>query len=286
MPFQTGPRRTIYQRPSLVVDAATTAWVNKVNTLAGSSVVSNARKILVDALIVGLKTDGVFGGAGLGMDGIFVHAFADESQYEGRVSLINPTTVVAVPQANGGTFTLDANGWTGDGTKSFLDSSLVPGSLNFTVANALMASAILNNRTTVPSTMCSIGCFNSAGEVLILPNHTGNVFLFELNGATYPSAASSGTKAFWAVTRSSNSVINAYRNAANFDVGVTDAEGTNATSGLYIGAQNFAGTARDFSSDSIVASLVGASGTLTQVAALSNRINTALAGLPTPKNVY
>lgn len=264
------------------IDPATTAWVNKVNALAGSSVVGATRQTLVNTLIVGLKADGVF----TGMDGIFVHAFADENQNEGLVSLVNPATVVAVPHANGGTFTLDANGWTGDGTKSYLASSLTPGVLNFTTGNAMFGSAILNNRTTF-SPAISFGSFNSVTEILLIPlGDSSNVVTFELNGSTYPHPVNTSAKGFWVVSRSSGSIINLYQNAVGLNVGVSDAEGTNNAIEFYIGAENRNGTPSNFSSDNIVATIVGASKSLTGVANLSNRINTALGNLPTPKSVY
>src|SRR5215475_8332903 len=97
---------------SAAIDPATTAWVNAVVTNGGS--VSNARKTLVNNLISGLKTDGVW----TDLDRLWL--YAGENQPSALTDLVATGLATAV---NSPTFTTD-NGFTGvdASTTVYIDS--------------------------------------------------------------------------------------------------------------------------------------------------------------------
>jgi hypothetical protein len=101
-----------------MVDTATTAWVNAVVAAGGS--VSGARQTAVDNLIVGLKTDSLFGGSKVG--GLWV--LRAENTQSALIDLI--ALAVATPVASP-SFTIDA-GYTFNGSNSYLDLGSLPAS--------------------------------------------------------------------------------------------------------------------------------------------------------------
>lgn len=104
-------------------DAATTAWVSAVNAAAGSSVVGGTNKGIVDTLIKALKT-APNGNLFTLIDRLWIYGLANESTFEGLCSIVTGNQFCTT-QANGGAFTLDANGFTGDGA-SYIDTGFNP----------------------------------------------------------------------------------------------------------------------------------------------------------------
>jgi hypothetical protein len=77
--------------PPVTYDAATTAWINAVVAAGGS--VSVNRKGLIDALIVGLKADGIW----VKLDRLTL--FANENSISARWDLVTPTSQTTVTGA-------------------------------------------------------------------------------------------------------------------------------------------------------------------------------------------
>jgi len=97
------------------LDADTTAWVTAVTGAGGS--VSGTQQSRVDALIVGLKADGVWAN----IDRIWLYAGESSPQQAAR-SLKVPTaphTLVSAP-------TLSAAGYHGNGTSSYINTNFTP----------------------------------------------------------------------------------------------------------------------------------------------------------------
>lgn len=109
------PLTTSVSVPALSLDADTTAWITAVITNGGS--VSDARKTLVNDLIVGLKADGIW----TLLDRLWL--LADANQPSALTDLVVRALATAV---NSPTFTAD-RGYTGNGTSSYIETSYNPG---------------------------------------------------------------------------------------------------------------------------------------------------------------
>lgn len=99
--------------PTSAFDPATTAWV--VAVVANGGTVSNSRKVLVDALIVGLRADNVFAK----LDHLWL--FAGENEPSALTDIVGLTLATAV---GGPTFTAD-DGYTG-GASKYIDTNIDP----------------------------------------------------------------------------------------------------------------------------------------------------------------
>ena len=97
-------------------DAATNAWTAAVNNNAGT--VTNARTIIVDTLVLGLKAQGLFSK----LDRLWL--FAAENPPSALTSLVNPSTGLATA-VNSPTFTAD-QGYAGDAATSYINSGYNP----------------------------------------------------------------------------------------------------------------------------------------------------------------
>lgn len=112
--------------PGVGFDSATTAWASAVVTAGGT--VSGTRKTLVDALIVGLKSDGIW----TKIDRLWI--FAAENSQSALIDLVVLTQATAVSSP---TFTID-RGYAGNGSSAYIDSNFNPtsGSPNYTQNSA------------------------------------------------------------------------------------------------------------------------------------------------------
>ncbi len=102
---------TYVASPTLVPDAATTAWINAV--IANGGTVSGARRVVVNSLIVGLKADGVW----TGLDLLSIYAAENTPSALTDMKALTLSTAVSSP-----TFATDL-GYTGNGSSSYIDSN-------------------------------------------------------------------------------------------------------------------------------------------------------------------
>jgi hypothetical protein len=124
--------------PAISYDPATTAWVNAVVAAGGS--VSAGRQAIVNALIVGLKADGLW----TKFDRLWV--LAAENTFSALIDLVGLVTASPVSSP---TFTTD-RGYTGDGSTSYIDTGFNPLSATspiYTQDNAHFSHWNLTNST-------------------------------------------------------------------------------------------------------------------------------------------
>lgn len=196
------------------VDAATTAWVNAV--VAAGGTVSGARKTLVDQLIVGLKTDGIWAK----LDRLWI--FAAENTKSALIDLVatssaNPSTIFvelaedSVNPTGAPAFTVD-RGYTCDGS-AVINTGFVPTThgvqytLNTAHASVWSLTSAQNSSYTAFSGQTNIFAAYSDGNCYTRVN----------NNAGSGGASTDGSGFILAVRTAASgaSAIMGYRNAVN-----------------------------------------------------------------------
>jgi hypothetical protein len=270
--------------PASAVDPATTLWVNAVNAAAGSSVVGATNKGIVDTLIKSLKTD-PSGNLFTSNDRLWLLALADESAFEAQVDIIS-----LVSWTSHGSFTLNANGFTGDGSTGFLDTGFIPSSAggNFTASAASMSVAILTNRT-ASANVTAIGTNDSSSShpTVIQANAFSSGTIYQLGGVSTTNAGAATAKGFSLVSQTAAigaGALQGYLNGSS--VASVDPLGGVALSqdSIYIGALHFGAGILQATTDQIVAAHLGGAMSTTQTAHFTTTVNSALTSLG--KNVF
>lgn len=244
-----------------MVDSATTAWINAV--VAAGGAVSGTQQGRVDALIVGLKADSLF----TVLDRMWL--FAGES--DAKQATIDIITLgVGTPH---GTIPLTAGGYTGDGSSGYLSQTFNPSTAggSWTQNSAHIGGYVTADRTSGSSQLL-IGVTSGGTDSFIAPCEGGANVVFELNGGTYPSVASTNAKASWLCSRPNSSGLVLYKNGSSVS-SPADTSGALANQTVYICANNSAGSPSGYSTDRIGSIWFGGGLNATQVSNLSIRIN-------------
>lgn len=221
----------------------------------------STRKSLIDACIVGLKSDGVWSL----LDALQVYAAADSQA--ARVDWILPSRIATL--TNAPTFTTD-RGFTTDGTSNFLDTLFNPS----TGTNFLQNSASFGvwSRTIGGIATSGSGWFDGTRGTTINPRNTGNSISYRITCATATNTGGTVTDGtgLFAVNRSGASATQAYRNGSNVASDGTAASGVIASATLKMGEVSAASwQAREWA-----AMVAGGNLNSTQHAALYNRLQT------------
>lgn len=283
MPYSTFSVRGPLALPSgPALDPATTAWVNAVNAAAGSSVVGATNKTIVDTLIKALKTDAI-GNLFTSNDRLWLLALANESTFEAQVDILNLAS-----WTSHGSFTLDANGFAGDGSSAFLDTGFIPSSAggNFSVLSSSMSAAVLTNRTTFASNICEMGTNANAGgsPTFIGTDSTADTF-YELSGVGPVRSATPTIKGFQLASVTSSGATGAAGYLNGSSLGTSSGAGASvAQDSIYIGALRLGASTIQFCADQIVSAHIGGGMNATQAANFTTIVNAALTSLG--KNVF
>jgi hypothetical protein len=235
------------------------------HTLVGAMVEepSDARKTLIDALISGLKTDGLWNL----LDALYVQA-AHTSQ-AGCLNWKQPDLYPLI-ESGTGTWTTDRD-WAGDG---------ISGRLSLNVSPALLTQYQLNSATAfVWSRTSAAQATNAMGLVLgatfqLNPRFTGGSFAGRLNdnvGASTPNADAVGLHT---ISRTSSTATQFYKNGAAVGAVVATPSGSKNVNNIVLG-----GHITGYSSWNIAAAGVGAGMDATQNANLYTRLQTFLAAI-------
>jgi hypothetical protein len=206
--------------PAAAYDAATTAWIAAV----GSGNVSATRRGVVDTLITGLKTDGVWAL----LDRLLI--FAAENQQSALVDMVALSTATAV---NAPTFTSNS-GYTVNGT-SYVDLGYKP------VTNAVHFSR----------NFCHVGAWNlinsMAGDLFLTdnpgtgiamyPGFPGNLAYIRLQDSSGGGVSISNSSGWIVGDRASSANRDTYRNGATLgNVTVSSAVVADLPTVLWIGS--------------------------------------------------
>lgn len=261
-----------------LVDPATTAWVNAVNTLAGSSVVGNTNKGIVDTLIKALKAD-PSGNLFTSNDRLWLLALAGESTFEAQVDILN-----LVSWTSHGGFTLDSNGFAGNGSTGYLDTGFIPSTAggNFTNTSASLSIAVFNPRTTTANVV-HMGT-NDAGlhPTTAALNSFSNQIIIGIGGPQASFVGTATSKGF-GLGSAIPSTVDAYINGTQVNV-TSQVPAALSRDAIFISADNNSGSPILLSTDQIVAAHIGGGMTATQALNFTTTVNNALASLG--KNVF
>jgi hypothetical protein len=197
--------------PIAGVDPATTAWVNQVVTNGGT--VSAGRKTVVDTMIKGMKSDGVW----TELDRLWIFA-AENTQ-----SALTDMVALALATANGApTFTTD-RGYTGVNASAtvYIASGFNPttGSPHFVQNSAHVSTWVVTYTAATGSGGTCMGSFLSgfADTELDVTFGDGKLYSNINDPSTSVGLTAPTTKTgHWIANRSGASASQSYQNGANF----------------------------------------------------------------------
>ena len=176
-------------------EAETEAWIAEVVSNGGT--VSDTRAAIVDDLIVGLKTDGIW----TKLDRLWL--FAAENTQSALTDLVGLSLATNV---NSTTFTAD-QGYTGNGSNMYIDSNFSPtsGTPNYAQNDASMFAWCTTSGTSTGA-ICAGG---GTEHIRLFPRYSdGQVYWCFNNASTTMGVSAGGTAAgLWVMNRTaSNSV--------------------------------------------------------------------------------
>lgn len=241
------------------MDADAQAYFDAMTTAPDST-----RKGLLNTLIAGLKTDGVW----TKLDALYIMAAHDAQA--ARVNAKAPSSVASA--VNSPSFTTDL-GYISDGTSSYLDTNINPATAggNYSQNSATIGVWSLTNVTDTldfdignSSTNCRLNCRSALATTFRGQlNNSGGVNFGD-------STSVPNSQGMFTITRTSSSNITGYRNA--IDLGsstVTSASVTSANMFLL-------NVGTDYSNRRLAAAFFGGALTGTDVSNLHSRLSTYL----------
>lgn len=202
----------------VALDAATLAWVAAVISNGGS--VSDARKTIVNTLIVGLKADSIW----TKLDRLWPFAAENEG------SALTDLVARELATNNSAAFTAD-QGYTGNGSSAYIDSNFVPGSGSPNFAqNSACFFAWNNTSGTDAGGLAGYSSASGLNDIRIFPEFSDTNSYWNINDATGVSLAWDGRTGLYLLNRSAS-------NAASYDVNGseidTDANASDAPSATF-----------------------------------------------------
>lgn len=255
---------------------------------AATDVTLTADKMNYDTTICGVAAD--FGGT-LPTDVWYI--WAAPTQATALINVANPGTFNGTLH---GTVSFTAyQGFTGDGSTFYIDSGFNPStatSPNFVQNSATVGVYVLTNRTT-PATVWNVGCASGGcsppGPLFSVLNSGGNMN-GSINSATAAQTTSATAQGAWNLTRTTavgdaiflNSSENPAAQSADTSVSVSTVDI------IFFGFNSGFGLTSDQMAAGWIGQGVGGVNPSDGVKSckINNRINTYMATLATPKNVY
>lgn len=242
--------------------------------LAAMTVQPDAARIaLINNLIVGLKSDGVW--ALLDM----LQLYASHDAQAGRVDARAPSRVAVA--ANSPTFTTD-RGYAGDGTTSYVDTGWTPSSGPIYAQNSAMIGSWLNaGLDTGGNSAASLGASTASPATLLVPRDAGNLVRGRVNqtGTTASTAVSATRFGYTALDRSAAAVTTAYKAGVAGGTFATASSASPVNINLYVGGVNSVGSLASAVNNRTAAAWGGGTLNGTQHAALYSRLNTFLTAI-------
>ncbi len=278
MPMYRGSRRLVMLRKGSSYDPSAQAWFNAV--VAAGGTVSDTQKGFVNTLITSLKTHSLW----TIQDRIWLHA--SENAQQATIDIVNLGVATLV---NAPTFTA-SQGYAGNGTSSYLDSSYSPtvNGVNFTRNDASVSSYCRTSRTSGAGGS-NIGLHDAAssGNMTALFTYSTGVVNYDVSNAQFSAqVANANAQGMYTAVRTGASAQAVYKSSNS------TALGTNTTSSIALANLNFFILARNqnatpvnFLSDQVAITTIGGSMTNgTNVAQFQTDLNAYMTSLGT--NVY
>ena len=225
---------------------------------------NDTRKALIDALITGLKADGLW----TILDALYLLAAHDAQA--GKLNWKAPGTYT-LAESGTGTWTTDRD-WAGNGVDGRLTTGAAPASLtNFLQDNA---SAFVWSRTAAASAANALGLAANANVQLNPRSTVGDVFAHRINDITGANIANASGLGFYVSCRTGATATQGYKNGAAF--GSAGAATTTARSANNI---VLGGHQATYATTAIAAAGLGAGMDATQNANLYARLNTFMSAI-------
>ena len=243
----------------VVLDAATTAWINAVVADGGS--VSAIQQSRVNDLVVGLKADSLFSiGDRLWLWG------GESDLHQAKIDIINLQSITI-----NGSPTLAAGGYTGNGTSDFIDLNFNPSTAggNYAASSASFGTYVRGTTTNVSE----MGAFTGSIDNRLIPSFASVVAIFEINTDAQDTPASTTEQGYWVESRTGANAVEYFKNGASFSTGTQTQRGL-VNLKFYALAENNNGTASGFSPNQQASVWFGGGLTTTQGSNLSTRVNT------------
>jgi hypothetical protein len=253
----------------LVSDAATTAWAAAVVSNGGT--VSAGRKSLVDALIVGLKNDGVW----TKLDRLWILAAEDEpSALTDMVALDLATTV------NSPSFTAD-DGYLGNGSSNYISSTYNPttDATNYALNAATFGAWMFTPDYAFPAV--ALGAVDGSNFIIQILGAGGSSFQLTVN-ASGGTVNISGAAGLFHGVRTSSTEINFYRNGSGKQTNSSSSSGTIPNLTQFILCRNNNGPAGEFSVNRLSAAFYGGSMDDTDVSNFYDRMRNYMTAVGVP----
>lgn len=250
-------------------DSATTAW----EAAVGAINVSSGRKDLVNALIVGLKADGIW----TKLDRLWI--FAAENTQSALVDLKATATATAV---NSPSFSAD-DGYTGNGSTSYINTNYNPsGSSNFTGNAACFGIWDISTSSNSGTVPIGISYFGHLSEGTIHYPDGNSYWRVNTSGGGL-TVAYPGPGLFMA-NRSTSGANQLYRNGSSIVSDTVSATALTSTNFYVCARNNDSGTptAGSHSTDQIAAAIFGGTLTGTEHGNLYTRLRTYMTAVGVP----
>jgi hypothetical protein len=248
--------------PNVVgTDADTTAWVSAV--IANGGTVSGGRQTIVNALIVGLKADGIW----TKLDRLWLFAAEDQP------SALTDLVALALATASGGpTFTVDM-GYTENGVTSYIETNYQPnGSGNYTL-NAAQLSVWC---TTAGSATTAAHAVSDNGGGHIFPIFSDGNSYFRVNANAGGGVGNGARAGFYTANRSGASALEGYKDGTQVTTNAS------AASGLPSFTFTFGGIGGAPGVDDVAAGAFGGSLSVGEAGDLYTRLRTYMTAVGVP----
>lgn len=267
--------RSLWTSAGTTLDPATTAWVAAVVANGGS--VSEARKTIVNTLIVGLKADSVWSTK---LDRFWL--LAAENTASALTDLVGLTLATAVSSP---TFTTD-QGYTGDGSTNYLDTNFTPSTAGGLFTQDSAAYGFWVPSGTQTSGRCLMGVHSTSDSLMNLfggtPGSSQMQAVVNDSGASPAlSPANVSLPGFWVASRTASNVLSLYQNGAASGSGSTDASTANCDLSMFVLARD-RGFADQFSDASVSAAFAGSGLSSIDVSSFYTRLRTYMTAIGVP----
>jgi hypothetical protein len=259
---------------TVVLDAATAAWVAAV--VGDGGTVSAGRRLLVDALILGLKADGVFSK----LDRLWLFA-AENSQ-----SALRDIIATAAATATSSPLFQADRGYTGD-SGGFVNTNFVPhtaGGLYSQDSASLGYWSSVRGAATQPRHGW-LAAGNATGAWMSLIDQS-NGSIAEINAITNIENLTDAAldSEFALINRSGSGASELYVDGASVDTATSTSQDITGSVAIYFCGRNANGTLNQASDEQIAAGVIGGSLDATDASNLYSRLGTYMAavGVPPP----
>jgi hypothetical protein len=230
---------------------------------------TDARKALIDALIVSLKTAGVWAK----LDALYLTAAA--TSQAARQNWVQD--LYNISAANSPTFTAD-RGYAGDGATSYLNTNFTPSSAVASLFSLNSGHISLYDRTSRASDSSNQmgGTANGATNFTSLYAYVTGGYGVTINDSTGLNVpVGSGAAGFFVSSRTASNALAAYKNGSLGNSSAAASSGLTSVA-LYICGRNTANTLSVGSTDQIAQASIGSGLTAGDVTNFNNAITTYL----------